>query len=316
MSGTRLAKTALIALCLLPATACVSLLPESEPVSVYRLSSPDPQEWGGNSEDWTIVEIEVPQAPRGLSGDHIALLRDGQSLAYIEGARWISPVPRLLQNLVIDTFNAEQSQLAPARPEDGVRADYELHLDLRQFEADYDQGAGAAPTVRGPYRRPAGRRTRTAFRRGPDLLGGTARCCQPHRRDRRCLRRSGRIDQPRYRRLDRDGDAGSGADPQARRELVTQASVAGARLSGGRGAVITVLGHGGQQVLPAPSGIAPAAAGTAFRLAGTGIAIRLGIRAFGGGSVPASAPGWAVSALSPVGLSVRSVPTVPPGRAA
>ena len=105
MSGTRFLKPALIALSLLPVAACVSLLPESEPVSVYRLSSPE---------------------PRGLAGDHIALVRGSQSLAYISGARWISPAPSLVQNLVIDTFNAEQDRLAPARPEDGVRADYEL----------------------------------------------------------------------------------------------------------------------------------------------------------------------------------------------
>lgn len=148
MSGARFLKPALIALSLLPVAACVSLLPESEPVSVYRLSSPEPREWAGSSENWTIVEIEMPQAPRGLSGDHIALVRGGQSLAYIGGARWISPAPSLVQNLVIDTFNAEQNRLAPARPEDGVRADYELHLDLRQFEADYDSGDGTAPLVR------------------------------------------------------------------------------------------------------------------------------------------------------------------------
>ena len=148
MSGARFVKPALIALSLLPVAACVSLLPESEPVSVYRLSSPEPREWAGNSEHWTIVEIEMPQAPRGLSGDHIALVRSGQSLAYVAGARWISPAPSLVQNLVIDTFNAEQARLAPARPEDGVRADYELHLDLRQFEADYDRGESSAPMVR------------------------------------------------------------------------------------------------------------------------------------------------------------------------
>ena len=124
MSGTRFLKPALIALSLLPVAACVSLLPESEPVSVYRLSSPEPREWSGNSENWTIVEIEMPQAPRGLAGDHIALVRGSQSLAYISGARWISPAPSLVQNLVIDTFNAEQDRLAPARPEDGVRFGY------------------------------------------------------------------------------------------------------------------------------------------------------------------------------------------------
>ncbi|WP_300541292.1 ABC-type transport auxiliary lipoprotein family protein [Maricaulis sp.] len=146
MSGARFVKPALAALCLMSVSACVSLLPEAEPVAVYRLSAPEPREWSG--EDWTIVQIEPPQAPRGLAGDEIALVRNGQSLAYIRGARWISPAPSIVQNLVIDSFNAAQSQLAPARPEDGVRADYELRLDLREFEAAYDQGENQAPAVR------------------------------------------------------------------------------------------------------------------------------------------------------------------------
>ncbi len=142
MSGARLFKAALAGACLVGLSGCVSLLPEPTPVSVYRLSSPEPLEWSG--QDWTIVLIEQPRAPRGLSGDEIAVLRNGQSLAYVSGARWISPVPGLLQNQVIDTFNAASSGLAPARPEDGVRADYELRLDLREYEADYDRGAEGA----------------------------------------------------------------------------------------------------------------------------------------------------------------------------
>lgn len=144
--STRYLKPAAAGLAAMLLAGCVSLLPESEPVSAYRLSSPEPHEWSGT--EWTIVEIEAPQAPRGLAGDNIAVVTNGQSLSYIAGARWISPVPGLVQNLIIDTFNATQPGLAPARPDDGVRGDYELRLDMRQFEAVYDEGASAAPVVR------------------------------------------------------------------------------------------------------------------------------------------------------------------------
>lgn len=146
MIPARFPKLATAGLAAVLLAGCVSLLPEAEPVSVYRLSSPEPQEWSGR--DWTIVEIEAPMAPRGLSGDSIAVVASGQSISYINGVRWISPAPSLLQGLIIDTFNATQPGLAPARPDDGVRADYELRLDMRQFEAVYDQGQSAAPAVR------------------------------------------------------------------------------------------------------------------------------------------------------------------------
>lgn len=146
MTGSRFIRAALVGLSALSVSACVSLLPESEPVSVYRLSAPQPAELTGDH--WTVVEIDVPNAPRGLSGDQIAIMRNGSSLAYIAGARWISPAPRLLQSLVIDTFNANNAQLAPTRADDGVRADYELRLDMQEFEAIYDRGEGVAPLIR------------------------------------------------------------------------------------------------------------------------------------------------------------------------
>ena len=146
MSSTRIFRAGLVGLCALSVSACVSLLPESEPVSVYRLSAPEPANFAG--EDWVIVEIDTPNAPRGLAGDHIAILHDGVSLAYIQDARWISPAPQLVQALMIDTINAEDRHLAPTRADDGVRADYELRLDLQEFEAVYDRGPDTAPLVR------------------------------------------------------------------------------------------------------------------------------------------------------------------------
>lgn len=146
MSRSRYIRAALVGLSALSVSACVSLLPESEPVSVYRLSSPEPVELQG--ENWTIIEIDVPNAPRGLSGDQIAIMQDGSSLAYIDGARWISPTPRLLQSLLVASFNAHDGRLAPTRSDDGIRADYELRLDMQEFEAVYDRGVDAAPLVR------------------------------------------------------------------------------------------------------------------------------------------------------------------------
>ena len=49
---------------------------------------------------------------------------------------------------MIDTFNANNAQLAPTRADDGVRADYELRLDMQEFEAIYDRGEGVAPLIR------------------------------------------------------------------------------------------------------------------------------------------------------------------------
>jgi cholesterol transport system auxiliary component len=146
MSMPRLLKVLLVGVSAISVSACVSLLPEVEPAAIYRLSSPAPAEW--LTADGAMIEINVPNAPRGLSSDNIAVLTAERHLAYMGQAKWIAPAPRVVQNLIIDSFNAADGQLVPARPSDGVRAQYELQLDLREFEASYDQGNGNAPTVR------------------------------------------------------------------------------------------------------------------------------------------------------------------------
>jgi cholesterol transport system auxiliary component len=127
---------------------CVSLLPETEPNTLYRLTGSDDGADAGVSQSATItVLIDRIAAPRGLAGDRIAILR-GEAIAYMAGAAWISPAPSLVETAIMDAFYAGAPLLSPARAEDGVRARYELNLELRHFEASYDQGDSAAPLVR------------------------------------------------------------------------------------------------------------------------------------------------------------------------
>jgi len=143
---TRSAKSiALVAVAALCVSACVSLIPETEPSVTYRLSSPAPAEQAGG--EWRVVRVDPPLAPRGLSGEEIAIGRSDGTLAYMANAQWISPTPRMVQTFIIETMNAQEPAIVATRPEDGVRADYELRLDLRAYEAHYDQGEEAAPLV-------------------------------------------------------------------------------------------------------------------------------------------------------------------------
>ena len=146
MKPAFLFKAALIAVSASAVSACVSILPEQEPAAVYRLTAPSAPERIG--EQWTVLRVDSVQAPRGLSGDSIAMSMDGRSIAYMSNARWISPVPAMLQGLVIQTLNSADTHIATTRPDDGVRADYELRVEVREYEAVYDAGPEAAPEVR------------------------------------------------------------------------------------------------------------------------------------------------------------------------
>lgn len=141
----KVALGALGAFSLLATPGCISLLPESEPVSLYRLTGLTADEVAPSAQAQTIL-IDQISAPRGLSVDRVALLRNGE-LAYMAGAAWLSPAPVLVHDRILDVFLSETPELIPARSEDGVQARYRLQLELRRFEAEYDQGDDRAPLI-------------------------------------------------------------------------------------------------------------------------------------------------------------------------
>ena len=136
---------ALAAISLVATPGCISLLPESEPVSLYRLNALVDEEQAPSANAQTLV-IERITAPRGLAVDRVALLREGE-LAYMAGAAWLSPAPVLVQDRILDVLQSETPELIPARTEDGVDARYRLQIELRRFEAEYDQGPSRAPVI-------------------------------------------------------------------------------------------------------------------------------------------------------------------------
>jgi len=138
-----LAGTVMGALLAMP--GCISLLPEAEPNALYRLA-PVPAITAQSPRDAQPIVIDRVAAPRGLSGDRVAIVQDG-TLGYMAQAAWLSPAPVLVHNQIMDIFLVESPELIPARTEDGVNARYRLQLELRRFEAVYDQGAQSAPTV-------------------------------------------------------------------------------------------------------------------------------------------------------------------------
>ncbi|MBV5259429.1 hypothetical protein FLX56_13485 [Synechococcus moorigangaii CMS01] len=127
-------------------SGCISLLPESESSALYRLSNHVPADAVINP-DAPVVRIARPVAPRALSGDRIALDAGEGRVAYMAGANWVSAAPVLLQELVVDTFDRRSTALVAARPDDGVASSWDLRMEMRRFEAVYDQGSNAAPRI-------------------------------------------------------------------------------------------------------------------------------------------------------------------------
>lgn len=124
-------------------SAC-SVIPKAKPApSIYRLSVP--VDANAVAVGLTkVVNIEYPTTSKSLSGMDIVLSPDGRSLTMASGAHWAEPIPALLQNVLIDQL-AGNSNITGIIPKGNTRVPYRLNMDIRRFEAVFDNGEGFAP---------------------------------------------------------------------------------------------------------------------------------------------------------------------------
>jgi len=129
-------------------SACITLLPKSEPATLYR--------FGQN-----VGEVQVGAAPaeqvrvyrtaslfqRESAGDRLLTITSGRA-AYVADTRWVAPATILWDEAVLAAFDADPgpTRLVLRGEPAGVAA-YILRLDVRNFEALYENGPKAAPTV-------------------------------------------------------------------------------------------------------------------------------------------------------------------------
>jgi cholesterol transport system auxiliary component len=137
---------AVLAAVALVTSGCVTLLPKAKPVDLYRFGQPA-------SAQVKIVQtgtVGVVRATGGFqreaAGDRLVAITS-EKVALIAEARWVTPAVTLWDAAVLAAFDADNGRVRLiARGEPG-RAAYVLRLDVRNFEALYERGPKAAPTV-------------------------------------------------------------------------------------------------------------------------------------------------------------------------
>jgi len=90
--------------------------------------------------------IEAPSAPGSLDTERIALMKSAISVDYFASAAWTDRAPKMVQDLLVESFENTGKIAAIDRESLALRADFVLEPDLRDFTAIY--GATDAPTVR------------------------------------------------------------------------------------------------------------------------------------------------------------------------
>jgi cholesterol transport system auxiliary component len=126
-------------------TACGVLPRVNEPVNLYTLTPKTTFPESLPRVDWQVV-VEAPVAAASLDTPRIALQRTPLTFEYYADAAWTDNAPAMVQTLLIESFESTRRVPAVGREAIGLRPDYVLKTDLREFEAVYG-GGNPAPTV-------------------------------------------------------------------------------------------------------------------------------------------------------------------------
>jgi cholesterol transport system auxiliary component len=126
------------------ALAGCSLLPK-DTATLYRFGQPSPAQ--AVATQGTVAVLRGGGTfQRESAGDKLLTLSDGK-VAYIAETRWAAPAPVLWDEAVLAAFDADPGRARLVSRGELGSAAYVLRLDVRNFEAHYDQGAKAAPQV-------------------------------------------------------------------------------------------------------------------------------------------------------------------------
>ena len=129
-------------------SGCEGLIPTlaGPPPNLYTLTPKNTFADRLPSVPWQLV-VEEPLASGGLNVDRIALRATATELKYFARVRWTERAPRMVQTLLVESFENSGAIVAVGRKAIGLRSDYNLITELREFQAEYFTPDGV-PTIR------------------------------------------------------------------------------------------------------------------------------------------------------------------------
>jgi len=128
-------------------TACAglsSLTQVTTPNELYVLSPKSTFDSGLPSLKNQIV-VDTPTATAAVDTDQIVVQPTPLQVQYLPGARWVDRAPLIVQALMIESFENTGKVPAVGSSTIGLRADYLIVTDMREFQAIVPEpGSGAA----------------------------------------------------------------------------------------------------------------------------------------------------------------------------
>jgi len=123
-----------------------NILPKvQEPTTLYTLTPKTTYPPDLPTVNWQLV-VELPTAAAGIDSARIALSHNPFTLEYYAKAAWTDNAPGMIQSLLVESFERTGKIIAVGPESAGLRPDFILKTDLREFQAIYT-GNDPVPTV-------------------------------------------------------------------------------------------------------------------------------------------------------------------------
>lgn len=132
----RFARVALLAQLALALAGCAT----SAPVATFDLTAPHQFPPHRSAARGQLI-IPEPTALAILDTERIVVRPDGERVAQLAGAQWIDRLPKLLQARLLQAFENANRRRAVGRPGERIAADYQLVVDVRQFNLSVGSSA-------------------------------------------------------------------------------------------------------------------------------------------------------------------------------
>ena len=144
-SRRTLGRAGLAALAMWSVAGCAGLPLGGTPAQLYTLSPKSTFPADLPAVDWQLA-IDRPTSPAALSTTRIAVALGPHTLDYYAGAQWIDDAPNMVQRLLTESFENSGRIVGVGRESISLRSDFVLRIELREFQAEYRNGA-AAPAI-------------------------------------------------------------------------------------------------------------------------------------------------------------------------
>ena len=125
-------------------TGCAALNPTAP--SLYTLTPAKVADAGLQSVNWQLL-VETPVASAGLDTPRIMVNLTPTSIDYFAVVSWVDRAPALVQGMIVQSFENSRRIVSVGRESVGLRSDFVLRTELRDFQAEF-----STPNATGPDR--------------------------------------------------------------------------------------------------------------------------------------------------------------------